>query len=147
MSNTQLFLAILPKRIAEEMEEEATTQRHNVTVMIDRLDDSWNGSDKPAVLVMALMHACVELNATVSCVRPLVFIRENVFEKIRNMDRGSTRLETALVSLEWTREMLRELIERRLNRNLLTKPALGGPSWNAFFQEPLRGSSEDAVFD
>lgn len=46
--------------------------------------------------------------ATVSCVRPLVFIRENVFEKVRNMDRESARLETAVVSLEWTREMLRE---------------------------------------
>jgi hypothetical protein len=37
--------------------EEATTQRHDVTVLIDRLDGSWSGPDKAAVLVMALMHA------------------------------------------------------------------------------------------
>ena len=95
---------------------------------------------------MALMHACIELNATVPCVQPLVFIRENVFEKVRSMDRESARLETAVVSLEWTREMLREFIERRLNRNLVTKPALGGPTWNAFFERPATGSSEDEVF-
>jgi hypothetical protein len=134
------------KQLADEMAEEATTQRHEVTVLIDRLDDSWNGSDKAAVLVMALMHACLELNATVSCVRPLVFIRENVFEKVRNMDRELARLETAVVSLEWTREMLREFIERRLNRNLLAKPALGGPTWNVFFEKPATGTSEDEVF-
>jgi hypothetical protein len=136
-----------PKQIADEMAEEATTQRHQVSVLIDRLDDSWNGSDKAVVLVMALMHACIELSATVPCVHPLVFIRENVFEKVRNMDRESSRLETAVVSLEWTREMLREFIERRLNRNLLAKPALGGPTWNAFFETPPDGTnSEDQVF-
>ena len=135
-----------PKQIAEEMIAEATTQRHNFLVLIDRLDDSWNGSNKAVVLVMALMHACMELNATVPCVQPLVFIRENVFEKVRNLDRESARLETAVVSLEWTREMLREFIERRLNRNLVTKPALGGPTWNAFFEQPAAGSSEDEVF-
>ncbi len=75
-----------------------------------------------------------------------MFIRENVFEKVRNMDRESARLETAVVSLEWTREMLREFIERRLNRSLVTKPALGGATWNAFFEQPATGSSEDEVF-
>lgn len=135
-----------PKQIADEMAVEATTKRHDFTVLIDRLDDSWNGSNKAVVLVMALMHACMEINATVSCVQPLVFIRENVFEKVRNMDRESSRLETAVVSLEWTREMLREFIERRLNRNLLAKPALGGPTWNAFFEPPASGTSEDEVF-
>jgi hypothetical protein len=141
-----LKFASKPKQIADEMAVEATTQRHNFTVLIDRLDDSWNGSDKAVVLVMALMHACMELNATVPCVQPLVFIRENVFEKVRSMDRESARLETAVVSLEWTREMLREFIERRLNRNLLAKPALGGPTWNAFFEQSATGGSEDEVF-
>jgi len=147
-SNTKEWLKFInrPKLIADEMTAEATTQRHNFAVLIDRLDDSWNGSDKAVVLVMALLHATVELNASVPCVQPLVFIRENVFEKVRNIDRESARLETAVVSLEWTRELLREFIERRLNRNLLAKPALGGPTWNAFFEQPETGNSEDQVF-
>jgi hypothetical protein len=52
------------------------------TVMLDRIDESWDGSDSSVVLVMALMHACVELTATSKAVRPLVFLRENVFERI-----------------------------------------------------------------
>jgi hypothetical protein len=147
-SNPKDWLRFLakPKQIAEEMESEAITPRHNFVLLIDRLDDSWNGSDKAVVLVMALMHACLELSVSTPCVHPLVFIRENVFEKVRNMDHESARLETAVVSLEWTREMLRELIERRLNRNLVAKPALGGPTWNAFFEQPAVGNSEDDVF-
>ena len=136
-----------PKAIAEEMDAEATSSRHKFTVLIDRLDDSWNGSDKAVVLVMALMHACMEINATVGCVRTLVFIRENVFERVRSIDKESSRLETAVVSLEWTRELLREFIERRLNRNLITKGALGGPTWNAFFEVEPGKSSEDEVFE
>lgn len=135
-----------PKFLAEEMDAEAVSARHKFTVLIDRLDDSWNGSDKAVVLVMALMHACMEINATVACVRTLVFIRENVFDKVRNLDRESSRLETAVVSLEWTQELLREFIERRLNRNLITKFALGGPTWNAFFEEGKSQSNEDEVF-
>jgi hypothetical protein len=135
-----------PKQIADDMATEATTQRHNFVVLLDRLDDSWNGSDKAVVLVMALMHACIELNATVPCVHPLVFVRENVFDRVRFLDRESARLETAVVSLEWTREMLREFIERRLNRNLVAKPALGGPTWNAFFEQSSSGNTEDEVF-
>lgn len=136
-----------PKQIADEMIPDATTNRHYFAVLIDRLDDSWNGSDKAVVLIMALMHACLELNATVPCIQPLVFIRENVFDRVRSLDRESARLETAVVSLEWTREMLREFIERRLNRNLVAKPALGGPTWNAFFEQSQNGiSMEDKVF-
>jgi hypothetical protein len=112
-----LKFASKPKQITEEMNEATDSARHSFVVLIDRLDDSWNGSNKAVELVTALMHACVELNATSTCVQPLVFIRENVFERVRSLDRESARLETAVVSLEWTREMLREFIERRL-RNL-----------------------------
>jgi hypothetical protein len=136
-----------PRSLADEMDAEGVTPRHRFTVLIDRLDDSWDGSDKAVVLVMALMHACMEINANVTCVRPLVFIRENVFERVRSLDKESSRLETAVVSLEWTRELLREFIERRLNRNLITKGALGGPTWNAFFENEPGKSSEDEVFD
>jgi hypothetical protein len=136
-----------PKLLAEEMDAVATTARHRFTILIDRLDDAWNGSDTAVVLVMALMHACMEISATVSCVRPLVFVRENVFERVRDLDQESARLETAVVSLEWTKELLRELIERRLNRNLIAKGALGGPTWNAFIESGSDMSSEDEVFN
>ncbi len=131
-----------PKAIAEEMDAEATTPRHKFTVLIDRLDDSWNGSDKAVVLVMALMHACMEINATIGCVRTLVFIRENVFERVRSIDKESSRLETAVVSLEWTRELLREFIERRLNRKLRQREhlaaQLGMPSLESAWQVERR---------
>src|SRR5262249_37424615 len=44
-------------------------------VLIDRIDESWDGSDKAVIFLMALMHACLELAASVMCFRPLLFLR------------------------------------------------------------------------
>ena len=59
----------------------------------NRSSDSWDGSDKAVIILMALMHACVELAASVVCVRPLLFLRENIFERVRQIDNEFARLE------------------------------------------------------
>ncbi len=124
-----------PPKLADEINEECGNQsRLQQFVLIDRLDDEWDSSDKAVVVVIALMHACVEIRATTNIVRPIVFLRENVFDRVRELDSEFSRLETSLVSLDWTKELLRELIERRLNDGLIAKYALDGSCWKAFFQ-------------
>ena len=93
---------------------------------------------------MALMHACIEL-VGVQSIRPLTFLRENVFEKVRILDKEFSRLETFVVSLEWTQELLLELIERRLNVPLISKLPLHGPTWAAYFEQAA-SSSQEMVF-
>lgn len=120
---------------------------HRVVVLIDRIDESWDGSDKAVILLMALMHACIELSTATEYVKPLLFLRENVFERVRLMDTEFTRLETFVTSLDWTREILVELVERRLNLPLIAKFSLRGETWNAFFESSTAQSSEDLVFN
>src|SRR5258708_6169452 len=115
-------------------------------MLIDRVDESWDGSDKSVILLMAMMHACVELSTSCDCVRPLIFLRENVFERVRLIDKEFTRLETFVTSLEWTKELLVELVERRLNVPLIAKYALKGDTWRAFFEDGATQSSQDLVF-
>ena len=56
-------------------------------------------------------------------------------------------LETFVVALDWTKELLIELVERRLNVPLIAKFPLGGNTWAAFFEEPVGAqSSQDIVF-
>ncbi len=110
-----------------------------VTILIDRLDESWDGSEKSVVVLMALMHACVELNASEAPIRVLLFLRENIFARVRDADNEFARIETWIVSLEWSREDLIELVERRLVQNFTAKPQLHGPTWDLFF-EPWDGN-------
>jgi len=116
-------------------------------LLIDRIDESWDGSDNAVLLLMALMHSCVELTTSVQCVKPLLFLRENIFERVRAVDREYSRLETFVVSLDWTRELLLELVERRLNLPLTAKLALRGPTWQAFFEDSREFSSQEYVFE
>jgi hypothetical protein len=123
-----------PEKLAKEITTEYCSRpRMQQIVLIDRLDDEWDDSDKAVVLVMALMHACVEIRATTEAIRPMVFLRENVFDRVRQLDSEFSRLETSIISLDWTRELLREFIERRLNEGLISKFALDGSTWKMFF--------------
>jgi len=105
----------------------------NVLILIDRLDDSWDGSDRAVMMLTALMHSCVETWSSSKCVRPMVFLRENIFERVRQVDKEFSRLETSVVSLDWTKELLVELVERRLTQHLIAKPRIG-EAWGYFFE-------------
>jgi hypothetical protein len=114
--------------------------------LIDRLDESWDGSDSAIISLMALMHACVHLRAACSSIRPYLFIRENIFSRIRTMDNEFSRLETSVVFLDWTEEKLTEFVERRLVRTFNTKPALGGEAWKCFFEDSDSFDSRKEIF-
>ena len=104
------------KDICKSVESIAESQHLQAVLLIDRIDEAWDGSDTAVVFLMALMHACVEQSSQSELIRPLLFLRENIFERVRQIDNEFSRLETCVVSLDWTRELLLELIERRLNQ-------------------------------
>lgn len=116
------------------------------TILLDRLDEAWDGSDKAVLFLMALMHACVQLTSNCKAIRVLLFLRENIFERVRQLDNEFARLETSVVSLDWTRALLLELVERRLQLPFTTKPALGGETWDHFFECDANHSSQAIVF-
>jgi len=116
-----------------------------VVILIDRIDEAWDGSNTAVYFLMALMHACVELSSNYEFIRPLLFVRENIFERVKQIDNEYARLETCVVSLNWTEELLVELVERRLQANLNPKPAIGD-TWDYFFENMDGVSSRSMVF-
>jgi Cdc6-like AAA superfamily ATPase len=104
-------------------------------VLLDAIDDFWDGSQQAVLYLTALMHAAVEVNSRVPGVRVLIFLRENIFERVRLIDSEFSRLETCVVGLDWTEEQLIEMIERRTNAPLPAKLPLGGQTWDALFED------------
>ena len=121
-------------KLVEEINAIRTHSGFDCAITIDRLDDAWNGSESAVICLMALMHACVRLAAACSCFRPFIFVRENIYRRIREIDNEFARLETAIVFLEWTPEKLIELVSRRLVRRLSTKPSIED-AWPYFFED------------
>jgi hypothetical protein len=113
-----------PKKLGVMMDEISIGRRWDYTLLIDRIDEAWDGSDRAVIFLTALMHACIELTASVRCVRPLLFLRENIFERVRQIDNEFARLETFVISLDWSQSLLIEFIERRLNRPFNTRLCL-----------------------
>jgi len=126
------------KELGRLMDEISDGQSWDYTLLIDRIDEAWDGTDRAVIFLMALMHACVELTGTVRCFHPLLFLRENIFERVRQIDNEFARLETFVVSMDWSPALLVEFVERRLNLPFSTKLPLGGETWDYFFE----GASE-----
>ncbi|MET8008288.1 P-loop ATPase, Sll1717 family [Nonomuraea glycinis] len=124
------------KGVAEGMKTLGSSALKTHTLLIDSIDDYWEGSDEGLVYLTAFMHACLETTAQIPWARTILFLRENIFERVRAKDPESSRLETAVIGMDWTESQLLELIERRLNNSLTAKIALGGPTWGAFFESP-----------
>ena len=133
------------KELTEELNSLEDRSQRRFAILIDRLDESWDGSESAIICLMALMHATVRLSASTRIVRPYIFIRENIYDRIRSLDNEFSRLETAVVFLDWSESKLVELVERRLVRPFNTKPKLGGEAWACFFEESDGKSSRAAV--
>lgn len=121
------------KQITKEMDSLAITDKY--TIVLDAIDDFWDGSQQAVLYLTALMHAALEVNTQTNCARVLIFLRENIFERVRLFDNEFSRLETCVVGLDWTEQHLIEMIERRVNAPLNTKLQLGGTTWDAFFED------------
>ncbi|MEM1183828.1 MAG: transposase [Planctomycetota bacterium] len=144
-SKDWLRLIKLHESLSAEIATITPTPPHT-TIVVDRIDEAWDGSDTAVVFLMSLMHACIETTTlTKSLVRPILFLRENIFERVRQIDNEFARLETAVVSMDWSSSQLQELIERRVNLRLITKKALGGDTWRHVFQDIENKPSIDFV--
>ena len=135
--NSKLWLRQInrSKNLISAVNDTATNNSFSYILLIDRLDESWDGSDSAIICLMALMHATVRLiAATNGVIKPYIFIRENIYDRIRAVDNEFSRLETSVVFLDWTPEKLTELVERRLVKPFNTKPKLN-EAWPYFFED------------
>lgn len=135
------------KELAAEINKISEAGSFRYIILIDRLDESWDGSDSAIICLMAMMHAAVRLTANTEAVRPYIFIRENIYDRIRLLDNEFSRLETSVVFLDWSKKKLQELVERRLVRPFPSKPKLGGEAWDCFFEKSGENSSVGTVMD
>ena len=85
------------KELAKWINEFGPNCDGGFAIVIDRIDESWVGTDINIRFLTALMHACGEMTTRVNCARALLFLRENVFERVRKSDGEFSRLETRVV--------------------------------------------------
>jgi hypothetical protein len=80
------------KKLIQQIIDASVEPKRRLLILIDRIDEDWDGTSNAVTVLMALMHACVELNAISPHISVLLFIRENMFDRVRHTDLEFSRL-------------------------------------------------------
>jgi anti-anti-sigma factor len=89
-----------------------------VVVLLDRLDEEWDGSPRAHKLLVGLLMAVKEINDRFAGppgkrqVRVLLFLRSDIYDALRYDDKDKHR--SSEQHLVWTADTLHELVTRRL---------------------------------
>src|SRR5204863_7289284 len=93
-----------------------------VVVLLDRLDEEWDGSARAEKLLIGLLMAAKEINDRFARppgwrrVRVMIFLRSDIYDALRYDDKDKHRsFEQHLI---WDRDDLRQLVVRRLPRQV-----------------------------
>jgi len=92
-----------------------------LVLTLDRLDDSWDGSEGAQSLLIGLLKAAKEINDKYSLkngkgITVLIFLRSDIYESLRFDDKDKHRqIEEELA---WNPELLKQMIQLRLPPNI-----------------------------
>lgn len=109
----------------------AETRKSPITVLVDRLDDAWNGTEESLQLiagaVRAARHFSKELRQP-SAAPVIVFLRTDLWERITFNDKNKTSQDT--VYLDWDESELAKVIDYRIHK---TAGVPEGEGWQTVF--------------
>lgn len=91
-------------------------------VLLDQLDESWDGSDSKKDLLVGLLKAVKRINDNfgwrsdpIRGARAIAFLRTDINDSLRFDDKDKHR--SSQIEISWTHEQLREMIQSRVGLN------------------------------
>lgn len=89
-----------------------------IVIALDKLDDSWEGSEQSKQLLIGLLKASKDINdryrgeSIASGLAVLIFLRADIYEGLRFDDKDKHR--STEESIDWTPELLKDMVRERL---------------------------------
>ena len=96
----------------------AVAQEIGVVIALDKLDDSWEGSDQSKQLLVGLLKASKDINdkykgdSVGAGLAVIVFLRADIYEGLRFDDKDKYRATEE--SIDWSPDLLRDMVQERL---------------------------------
>lgn len=107
------------------------TARNKVTVLLDRLDDAWDGSKDSLNLIAGAVRATRDIAIALGQPRPapvITFLRTDLWEKISFNDRN--KMSQDIIYLDWNPDGLANVVDRRIHGSIGTEIGAG---WDQVF--------------
>lgn len=111
-----------------------------VMVLVDRLDEGYESDDIGIGIVNGILYGSEELKHRIGNVRTILFLRDNIFRAIQELDQDFTRnVEGSVLRLHWDVQELFYLVCRRIKtaRNLNIESDV--KIWNSVTANELHG--------
>jgi hypothetical protein len=109
---------------------------HRVTILVDRLDDGWDGSDDAKTMLAGAFKAAREINLKLDIKggprSVVIFLRSDIFNQIQFNDKN--KISQDIEQLEWNNEALVQVVEARISSSV------GGPrqgAWDRVFDKQV----------
>jgi hypothetical protein len=115
--------------LEEIVQEEAT--RRPITVLIDRLDDAWDGTKDSLNLIAGAVRATRDMARDFGHPQPapvITFLRSDLWEKVEFNDQNKTSQDR--IDLDWDNEGLTKIVDRRIHESVGTEL---GSGWDYVF--------------
>lgn len=111
-----------------------------VMVLVDRLDEGYESDDIGIGIVDGIIYGSDELKNRSSNVRTILFLRDNIFRSIQEMDQDFTRnVEGSVLRLHWDIQELFYLVCRRIKKALNLEIENNLKVWNHVTANELHG--------
>jgi len=110
-----------------------------VVVLYDALDEGWTPDIPSTAVIGGLAIAAADLSDLQIRIHPLMFLRDNIFRSLAQMDPDSTRhIEGQTLRLHWDEASLFHLVAERIKIALELKEENDVRAWNRFAQADLK---------
>ena len=112
----------------------------SVVFIIDRLDEGYAPDHKGTGLVAGLVHAAIDLKIKITGVKSVIFLRDNIFRAVQQLDPDYSRnIEGSVLRLHWDFHSLWRFAASRLQHafHLQQEPTV--KIWNTCTAGDMKG--------
>ena len=135
----------LPKSLdlteVEQALEQACGQcKRSVVLLIDRLDEGYEPDGVGTGLIAGLVQATIDLKTRIPQVKPIVFLRDNIFRAVQYLDPDYSRnIEGQVLRLHWDEDSLFSFATRRAALAFGIREESNQKIWNRITAGDLKG--------
>lgn len=133
----KLDLTVVEKSLSSACEESNTT----VVFLIDKLDEGYSPDSIGIGLIDGLVQAAIEVKTRIPRIRPIIFLRDNIFRAVQANDPDFSRnIEGHVLRLHWNVDSLFNFATKRLSVAFETKEDTSAVKiWNDHTAGDLKG--------
>lgn len=119
---------------------------YKVAILVDDLDQGWDGSEESNSFTKGIMYAMDQLNTTFPDIRTALFIREDMYAIILAGMQHSDKYRNA-ERIKWSVDSLKEILVRRIIFNLGANASVNDAYHDVFPDKVGKTYSEKWIFD